>query len=94
MGRGMAGGGGRAVGAVAVPCEVTAMVCGAAVGVVSSVKAWCSELCVGTTGFGGQFDPEDVLLPPPTHIPIDAELKGLHVGTLHFWLKVIFEGVI
>ena len=65
MGRGMAGGGGRAVGAVAVPCEVTAMVCGAAVGVVSSVKAWCSELCVGTTGFGGQFDPEDVLLPPP-----------------------------
>ena len=65
MGRGMAGGGGRAVGAVAVPCEVTAMVCGAAVGVVSSVKAWCSELCVGTTGFGGQFDPEDVLLPLP-----------------------------
>ena len=29
------------------------------------VNACSFELCVATTGFGGQFDPEDVLLPPP-----------------------------
>ena len=51
--------------------------------------------CVATTAFGGQFDPEDVLLLPPlTRIPIDAELNLLHVGILKLGVKVIFEGVI
>ena len=61
----------------------------------SPMNACSHVLSIGTTGFVGQFDPEDVLLPPPpTPTSIDAELKGLHVGTLKCGMKVIFEGVI
>jgi len=48
--------------------------------------------CVATTAFGGQFDPEDVLLPPLTQIPINTELNLLHLGILKLGVKVIFEG--
>ena len=59
-----------------------------------ATKACGLWLRTATTDFGGHFDPKEVLLPPLTHIPIDAELNLLHLGTLYFCVKVIFDEVI
>ena len=90
----MVGGCGGATGAVAMPCEVIATVRGALICMLSTIKAYFSFDFYFGLHFEGQFDPQDELLPPLTHIPIDAELNLLHVGTLNYWVKVNFGEVI
>ena len=64
----MVGGCYGATGAVAMPCELIAMVRGALVCVLSTIKAYLSFDFYFGLHFGGQFDPQDELLPPPlTH---------------------------
>ena len=61
----MVGGCYGATGAVAMPCELIAMVRGALVCVLSTIKAYLSFDFYFGLHFGGQFDPQDELLPPP-----------------------------
>ena len=71
----------------AAPCRR-----GASAGAIKACGLW---LLTATTDFGVHFDPKEVLLlSPMTHIPIDAELNLLFVGTLYFWVKVNFDEVI
>ena len=53
----MVGGCYGATGAVAMPCELIAMVRGALVGVLSTIKAYLSFDFYFGLHFGGQFDP-------------------------------------